>query len=90
MKVRVNQKTDFHFVGKGEDLDLELPIDAAAHVGGKGRGFRPPALLMYSSRSFSMFEVLLERNDEKRAPQAQPEHPPSHPISIIGLAGVSL
>ena len=48
MKVRVNQKTDFHFIGKSEDLDRELPIDAAAHVGGKGRGFRPPALFMYS------------------------------------------
>ncbi len=48
MKVRVKQKADFHFVGTGEDFTGELPIDAAAHVGGSGRGFRPPGLLMYS------------------------------------------
>lgn len=51
MKVRVKQKRDFHFVGTGEDFSSELPIDAAAHVGGQGRGFRPPALLMYSVAS---------------------------------------
>ncbi len=48
MKVKVTQKSDFHFIGTGEDFTAELPIDAAAHVGGKGRGFRPPGLLMYS------------------------------------------
>ncbi len=48
MKVIVKQKADFHFVGTGEDFTAELPIDAAAHVGGSGRGFRPPGLLMYS------------------------------------------
>ena len=48
MKVKVKQKEDFHFIGTGEDYSGELPIDAAAHVGGKGRGHRPPALLMYS------------------------------------------
>jgi putative redox protein len=51
MKVRVKQKSDFHFIGTGEDFTSELPIDAAAHVGGKGRGFRPPGLLMYSVAS---------------------------------------
>lgn len=48
MRVKVKQKEDFHFIGTGEDFTSELVIDAAAHVGGKGRGFRPPALLMYS------------------------------------------
>lgn len=47
MKVKVKQKEDFHFIGKGESR-FELPIDAAQTVGGKGRGFRPPELLMYS------------------------------------------
>jgi putative redox protein len=51
MKVKVRQKADFHFIGTGEDFTAELPIDAAAHVGGKGRGFRPPGLLMYSVAS---------------------------------------
>jgi len=51
MKIKVRQKSDFHFVGTGEDFSAELPIDAAAHVGGKGRGFRPPGLLMYSVAS---------------------------------------
>src|SRR5687767_10634407 len=51
MKIKVRQKSDFHFVGTGEDFSGELPIDAAAHVGGKGRGFRPPGLLMYSVAS---------------------------------------
>jgi putative redox protein len=51
MKVKVKQKADFHFVGTGEDYTAELPIDAAAHVGGHGRGFRPPGLLMYSVAS---------------------------------------
>ncbi len=51
MKVTVKQKEDFHFIGTGEDFGGELPIDAAAHVGGKGRGYRPPALLMYSIAS---------------------------------------
>lgn len=51
MKVTVKQKSDFHFIGTGEDFAAELPIDAAAHVGGKGRGFRPPALLMHSIAS---------------------------------------
>jgi putative redox protein len=48
MKVKVRQKQDFHFIGKGGEFPSELLIDAAAHVGGKGRGFRPPELLMYS------------------------------------------
>lgn len=48
MKVRVRQKEDFHFIGSGGEFATELPIDAAAHVGGKGRGYRPPELLMYS------------------------------------------
>ncbi len=48
MKIKVQQKSDFHFIGTGEDFTGELPIDAAAHVGGKGRGFRPPGLMMYS------------------------------------------
>ncbi len=48
MKITVRQKSDFHFIGTGEDFGGELPIDAAAHVGGKGRGFRPPGLMMYS------------------------------------------
>jgi putative redox protein len=48
MKVRVKQKEDFHFIGSGAEYPGELPIDAAAHVGGKGRGFRPPELIMYS------------------------------------------
>ncbi|MCK5547867.1 MAG: OsmC family protein [Thermoplasmata archaeon] len=47
MKVKVTQKEDFHFVGKG-DSPFDLPIDAAQYVGGKGRGFRPPELLMNS------------------------------------------
>ena len=51
MKVKVTQKSDFHFIGTGEDFTGQLPIDAAAHVGGKGRGFRPPGLLMYSVAS---------------------------------------
>ncbi len=48
MKVRVKQREDFHFIGSGGEFPSELVIDAAAHVGGKGRGFRPPELLMYS------------------------------------------
>ena len=48
MKVRVKQKQDFHFIGSGGEFPAELVIDAAATVGGKGRGFRPPELLMYS------------------------------------------
>jgi putative redox protein len=48
MKIRVKQKEGFHFLGSGGEFRGELPIDAAAHVGGKGRGFRPPELLMYS------------------------------------------
>lgn len=48
MKVKVRQKQDFHFMGSGGESPSELPIDAAATVGGKGRGFRPPALLMFS------------------------------------------
>lgn len=48
MKVRVKQKEDFHFIGSGAEYPGELLIDAAAHVGGKGRGFRPPELIMYS------------------------------------------
>ena len=51
MKIKVRQKSDTHFVGTGEDFSGELPVDAAAHVGGKGRGFRPPGLLMYSVAS---------------------------------------
>jgi len=47
MKVKVKQKEDYHFVGKG-DSPFDLPIDAAQYVGGKGRGFRPPELLMNS------------------------------------------
>ena len=48
MKVKVTQKADFHFIGSGGEYAGPLLIDAAAHVGGKGRGFRPPELLMYS------------------------------------------
>lgn len=48
MKVTVKQKEDFHFIGSGGEFPADLLIDAAAHVGGKGRGFRPPELLMYS------------------------------------------
>jgi putative redox protein len=48
MKVKVSQKEDYHFVGSGAEFAGELPIDAASHVGGKGRGFRPPEMLMYS------------------------------------------
>lgn len=48
MKVSVRQKEDFHFIGGGGEFPADLLIDAAAHVGGKGRGFRPPELLMYS------------------------------------------
>jgi putative redox protein len=49
MKVKVTQQSDFHFIGTGEDFPgHQLLIDAAATVGGKGRGFRPPGLLMYS------------------------------------------
>lgn len=48
MKVRVKQKEDFHFIGSGAEYPGELVIDAASHVGGKGRGFRPPELIMYS------------------------------------------
>jgi hypothetical protein len=44
MKLTVRQKEDFHFVGKGES-GIEVPIDAAGYVGGKGRGVRPPELL---------------------------------------------
>jgi putative redox protein len=48
MKVRVKQKDGFHFIGSGAEYPGELLIDAASHVGGKGRGFRPPELIMYS------------------------------------------
>ncbi|MFQ5761839.1 MAG: OsmC family protein [Candidatus Bathyarchaeia archaeon] len=61
MKVKVKQKEDFHFIGKGSS-PLELPIDAAPHVGGKGRGFRPPELLMYSvagCMGIHVYEALL-------------------------------
>lgn len=47
MKVIVKQKEDFHFIGKG-DAGIDVPIDAAAYVGGKGRGIRPPELLFHS------------------------------------------
>ncbi|ACG58118.1 MAG: OsmC family protein [Hydrogenobaculum sp.] len=47
MKLTVRQKEDFHFVGKGES-GIEVPIDAAGYVGGKGRGVRPPELLFLS------------------------------------------
>jgi len=48
VKVKVAQKDGFHFIGSGAEYPGDLLIDAAAHVGGKGRGFRPPELLMYS------------------------------------------
>jgi len=48
VKISVKQKENFHFIGSGAEYPGELLIDAAAHVGGKGRGFRPPELLMYS------------------------------------------
>jgi putative redox protein len=48
MKVKVTQKDGFHFIGSGGEFPTPLLIDAAAHVGGKGRGYRPPELLMYS------------------------------------------
>ncbi len=47
MKLTVRQKEDFHFIGKGES-GIEVPIDAAGYVGGKGRGVRPPELLFHS------------------------------------------
>lgn len=47
MKVVVKQKEDFHFVGRG-DAGIDVLIDAAAYVGGKGRGIRPPELLFHS------------------------------------------
>ena len=47
MKVIVKQKEDFHFVGEGE-AKIPVLIDAAAYVGGKGRGIRPPELLFHS------------------------------------------
>ncbi len=47
MKVKVEQREDFHFVGIGES-GREVPIDAASYVGGKGRGVRPPELLFHS------------------------------------------
>ncbi len=46
MKLRVEQKEDFHFIGYGESG--EVKIDAAGYVGGKGRGIRPPELLFHS------------------------------------------
>jgi putative redox protein len=48
VKISVKQKDGFHFIGSGAEYPGELLIDAAAHVGGKGRGFRPPELLFYS------------------------------------------
>jgi len=48
MKVSVKQKEDFHFIGSGAEFPGDLPIDAAGYVGGKGRGFRPPEIFMYS------------------------------------------
>ncbi len=48
MKIKVTQKEGFHFIGTGGEFATPLLIDAAAHVGGKGRGYRPPELLMYS------------------------------------------
>lgn len=47
MKLTVSQKEDFHFIGRGES-GIEVPIDAAGYVGGKGRGVRPPELLFHS------------------------------------------
>ena len=48
MGIRVQQKEGFHFIGSGAEFPGDLLIDAASHVGGKGRGFRPPEMLMYS------------------------------------------
>ena len=47
MQIKVKQKEDFHFVGIGP-AGIEVKIDAAEYVGGKGRGIRPPELLFHS------------------------------------------
>ena len=49
MKVRVNQKTDFHFIGKGEDLDLELPIGRRRACGWERQGIQAtsPSYVLY-------------------------------------------
>jgi putative redox protein len=63
MKVTVKQKDGYHFIGSGAEYPGDLLIDAAAHVGGKGRGFRPPELMMYSiagCMGIHGYEALLE------------------------------
>jgi putative redox protein len=49
--IKVTQKDGFHFIGSGAEYPGELLMDAAEHVGGKGRGFRPPELLLYAISS---------------------------------------
>lgn len=66
MKVTVEQKEDFHFVGMGPS-GRELPIDAAEYVGGKGRGLRPPELLFHSIAGcvgIHLFEALRKEGFE--------------------------
>lgn len=84
MKVRVKQKEDFHFIGSGGEFPSELPIDAAGHVGGKGRGFRPPELLMYSiagCMGIHTYEALLKAGKQVESVevetdgQRRDEHP---------------
>jgi len=74
MKVRVQQKEDFHFIGRGGEFSGELPIDAAAHVGGKGRGFRPPELLMYSiagCMGIHTYEALLKAGKQAESVEVE-------------------
>lgn len=69
MKVYVKQAEDFHFVGVG-DFGKELPIDAAAYVGGKGRGFRPPELLFQSLAGcvgIHLYEALIKDGKSPRS-----------------------
>lgn len=84
MKVQVKQKSDFHFIGSGGEFPGELLIDAAAHVGGKGRGFRPPELLMYSiagCMGIHTYEALLKAGKQVESIEVhtdgerQEEHP---------------
>ncbi len=84
MRVTVKQKEDFHFIGSGGEFPSELLIDAAAHVGGKGRGFRPPELLMYSiagCMGIHTYEALLKAGKQvghvevETDGERQEEHP---------------
>lgn len=84
MKVKVTQKQDFHFIGSGAEYPGELVIDAAAHVGGKGRGFRPPELLMYSiagCMGIHSYEALLKagKNVDSITVETDGERADEHP-----------